>query len=166
MKWHIRNVELSDANEIINILNPIIESGFFTVLDKPFTLEAERAFISNFPSRGVFHVAAEKNERNIVGFQTVEPFASYSSFFDHVGIIGTYVHLSYQQQGISSQLFQATFKAMRQKGYEKVFAYVRSDNPNALSTYQKQGFGIVGTAKKHAKINDKYVDEIMIERFL
>lgn len=55
---------------------------------------------------------------------------------------------------------------MPHQGYEKLFAYVRSDNPNALITYQSQGFSIIGTAKKHAKINGEYVDEIMIERFL
>lgn len=159
-------MERDDANDIINILNPIIESGSFTVLDKPFTLEAEHRFISSFPTRGVFHVAADESKHNIVGFQTIEPFASYSSFFNHVGIIGTYIHFDYQRQGISSQLFQATFEAIRQKGYEKVFAYVRSDNPTALTTHKKQGFSVIGTAKKHVKINNDYVDEIMIERFL
>lgn len=165
MKWHIRKVQLGDANAITDILNPIIESGAFTVLDKPFTLEAERAFIANFPKKGIFHVAVDKHH-SLAGFQTVEPFASYSSFFDHVGVIGTYVHLDHHRQGVASSLFKATFEAMRKKGYEKVFAYVRSDNSTALSTYQKQGFSIVGTAKQHAKIKGNYVDEIIIEKFL
>ena len=166
MKCHVRNVQLDDANEVINILNPIIESGAFTVLDKPFTVEAERAFISNFPAKGTFHVAEDTDNHSLVGFQTVEPFAAYSSFFDHVGIIGTFVHIDHQRQGVASSLFQATFQEMRQKGYEKIFAYVRSDNPTALSTYQRQGFSVIGTAKKQAKIKGTYIDEIMIERFL
>jgi RimJ/RimL family protein N-acetyltransferase len=36
----------------------------------------------------------------------------------------------------------------------------------ALATYLNQGFRVVGTAQRHARINDKYVDEIMIEMFL
>ena len=144
----------------------IIESGTFTILDEPFSLEAEREFISVFPEAGIFHIAVDENERHIAGFQTVEPFASYTRFFDHIGLIGTYVDLNALRQGVASSLFQATFVAMCQKGYEKVFAYVRGDNPTALSAYQKHGFSVVGTAKKHAKINERYVDEIIIERFL
>jgi len=55
---------------------------------------------------------------------------------------------------------------MQKHGYEKIFAYVRGDNPSALATYQKHGFEIIGTAKKHAKIDGKYIDEILIEKFL
>jgi RimJ/RimL family protein N-acetyltransferase len=54
----------------------------------------------------------------------------------------------------------------RRKGYEKIFTFVRADNPAALATYRKQGFTIVGTARRHAKINGAYVDEIIIELFL
>ncbi len=166
MKWLVRDVQLEDARAIVDILNPIIESGAFTVLDKPFSLDAEREFIANFPEEGIFHVAVDENEHCIAGFQTVEPFASYTRFFDHVGVIGTYVDLNALRQGVASSLFPATFAAMRQKGYEKVFAYVRGDNPTALSTYQKHGFSVVGTAQKHAKIGERYVDETIIERFI
>ena len=67
---------------------------------------------------------------------------------------------------MSKQLFKSTFEVAKQKGYEKLFAYVRSDNERALSAYLKQGFEIVGTAKKHAKVRGKYVDEVLIEKFL
>jgi RimJ/RimL family protein N-acetyltransferase len=51
-------------------------------------------------------------------------------------------------------------------GYEKIFTYVRGDNPAALVAYVKCGFRIVGTAQRHAKCAGRYVDEIIIERFL
>jgi len=35
-----------------------------------------------------------------------------------------------------------------------------------LATYLNHGFTIVGTARKHIKIQGNYVDEIMIERWL
>ncbi len=83
-----------------------------------------------------------------------------------MGVIGTFVSLSHRRQGIAKSLFQATFNACIDKGYEKIFAYVRADNQVALSTYLNQGFDIIGTARKHAKINGFYIDEIMIERLL
>lgn len=43
---------------------------------------------------------------------------------------------------------------------------MRADNAAALAAYLKQGFRIVGTAFRHAKINGHYVDEILIEKLL
>jgi RimJ/RimL family protein N-acetyltransferase len=63
-------------------------------------------------------------------------------------------------------LFEATCDTARQKGYEKIFTYVRSDNPGALMAYMKCGFRIVGTSMRQAKIGDRYVDEVIIEKFL
>ncbi|MDX2321599.1 MAG: GNAT family N-acetyltransferase [Moritella sp.] len=63
-------------------------------------------------------------------------------------------------------LFNSTFELARSKGYEKLFGYVRDDNKNALATYLKHGFEIIGIAKKHAKIRGKYVDEVLIEKWL
>ena len=96
----------------------------------------------------------------------MEPFASFTHAFDHVGVLGTYVDLQYRRQGIATQLFPATFAAAVRKGYGKMFTYVRSDNPAALQTYLRQGFRIVGTARRHARIGGSYVDEIIIERLL
>ena len=162
----VREAEVSDALGIINILNPIIEEGRFTILDKTFSLKEEEAFIRQFPTRGVFQVAVLEQCNTVVGFQNVEPFATYSSAFDHVGVIGTFVDSQFRRQGIAKQLFQATFYSAKDKGYEKLFAYVRGDNDRALSTYLNHGFEVIGTAKSHAKMRGKLIDEILIEKFL
>lgn len=162
----IRDVRIEDAEGIVAILNPIIAARCYTAFDTPLTVEQQRAFIEQFPERGVFHVAVDEEEQRIVGLQDVSPFADYTNAFDHVGVIGTYVDLSRHRKGIAAWLFAATFGAARRKGYEKLFSYVRSDNAAGLRTYLGQGFRIVGTAERHAKIDGRYVDEILIERFI
>ena len=162
----IRRATPDDAEAIARILNAIIETRVYTALDTPFTVEQERAFIERFPSRGVFHVAVEPPDDRVVGFQNVEPFATYTHAFDHVGVIGTYVDLDRRREGIASRLFDRTFSVARVKGYEKLFAFVREDNPAALATYLRQGFVVIGTARRHARIDGRYVDEVMIERAL
>lgn len=160
----VREAKLEDAQGILNILNPIIETKKYSVMIKAFTLEEEINFIKNFPERGIFHVAT--NEDNVVGFQVVEPFSTLTAAFDHVGIIGTYINLTLRGQGIAKKLFEATFTKAKERGFEKLTAYVRADNPVALKTYQAQGFEIIGVAKRQAKINHIYIDEIFIEKFL
>ena len=166
MSLKIRAVAIDDAQGIIDVLNPIIIEARYTILDQTFTVKEEKAFIESFPERGVFSVAVNETTNQLLGFQNVEPFASYTKAFDHVGIIGTYVDANSRGQGVAKRLFDYTFKAAEAKGYEKLFAYVRADNERALAVYLKQGFEIVGTAKKHGKIGDQYFDEILIEKFL
>jgi L-amino acid N-acyltransferase YncA len=160
----IRDATPGDAEAIAGILNPIIVSGLYTALDTPFSVADERAFIERFPARGVFHVALIDGE--VVGFQNVSPFATYTAAFDHVGVIGTYVSLERRRTGIGGRLFAATFAAARRQRFEKLFAFVRSDNPAALDAYRRHGFDVIGTARRHAKIAGRYVDEIMIETWL
>ena len=163
---HIRDAAPADAEGILAVLNPIIAARLYTVLDTPFTVDAERDFIRAFPARGVFHVAEDSETGRIVGLQNVEPIASYTAAFDHVGSIATYVDLGRRREGIATRLFQATFAAAMRKGFEKTFTFVRGDNPAALSTYLRHGFRVIGAAERQAKIDGRYIDEILIEKWL
>ena len=166
MALHIRDVDAADAAAVVDILNPIIRTGLYTVLDTPFTVAAERDFIAGFPARGIWKVAVDDDNGRIVAFQVLEPFASYTHAFDHVGTLGTYVDLARRGEGIAARLFDATFTAARANGYEKLFTFVRADNPAALHTYKRHGFTVIGTAARQARIAGRYVDEILIERWL
>jgi L-amino acid N-acyltransferase YncA len=160
----IRDVRQDDAAGIVAVFNPIIDARVYTVFDEPFTVDAERAYIAGFPTRGIWKVAIRESDDRLVGFQVVDPFGPYTRAFDHVGNIGTYVDLGVRRQGVARALFAATFADAPAKGYEKLFTFVRADNPIALATYRSQGFTIAGLAKRHAKIDGAYVDEILIER--
>jgi L-amino acid N-acyltransferase YncA len=160
----VRDVTPADAEGIVGILNPIIETRAYTVFDAPFTVDAERLYIERFPPRGIWKVAAGRSDGRVAGFQVLEPFGPYTQAFDHVGKVGTYVDLGQRRRGIAKALFAATFETARGKGYEKLFTFVRADNPAALATYQAHGFEVIGTARRHAKIDGRYVDEILIEK--
>jgi L-amino acid N-acyltransferase YncA len=166
MEILIRAAAPDDAAGIVAVFNPIIVSGRYTAFDTPFTVEEERAYIEQMSSRDIFHVAANQPDGRIVGFQSLSPFATYTQTFAHVGTLGTFVDINHQGQGIARKLFAATFTAARAFGYEKLFTYVRADNEKGLAAYLSQGFHIVGTAQRHAKVNGVYIDEIIIERFL
>jgi L-amino acid N-acyltransferase YncA len=162
----IRDVTVDDAEEILAILNPIIAARCYTAMDSEFTLEVERDFIRTFPESGTFLAAVDAELTRIVGFQNVSPFGTFTHAFDHVGVIGTYVDLELRRKGIATQLFAATYEAARHKGYEKFFSYVRADNEAALQTYLRQGFRSVGRAERQARIDGKYIDEVVIEKLL
>jgi L-amino acid N-acyltransferase YncA len=164
LPFTIRDARPDDAAAIVRVMNPIIAAGIYTAFDTPWTTDTEAEYIRAFPARGVFLVAISQADDRLVGFQSMEPFATYTRAFDHVGVLGTYVALDCRRQGIASQLFEATFVAAARKGYEKIFTFVRADNPAALETYIRQGFRAIGTARRHARIGGRYIDEIVIEK--
>lgn len=164
MELSIRDAEPADAQAIVGILNPIIEARVYTAFDTKFSVEAERDYIINLPPRGIWKVAVRSSDGKVIGFQILEPFATYTGAFDHVGTLGTYVDLALRRQGVASRLFAATFEAARRKGYEKIFTFVRADNAAALQAYLRQGFVVIGTARRQAKIDSRYVDEVLIEK--
>ena len=149
MELLVRPVHPDDAPAIIELLNPIIASGRYTVLDTPLTPECERQLIANYAPRGIFDVAVRPHDGRV---------------------IGTFVDLALLRQGIGRRLSEATMREARGKGYEKLFSYVRADNPAALAFYQGLGFEIVGTARRQARIatrhSVRYIDEIIIECFI
>jgi L-amino acid N-acyltransferase YncA len=166
MELTVRDVVPADAESVVRILNPIIEARIYTAFDTPFSVEAERDYLRNFPRRGIWKVAIRGSDGRLVGFQVMEPFATYTTAFDHVGTLGTYVDLECRRQGVAGRLFEATFEAALEKGYEKISTFVRADNPAALQTYLGQGFRVMGTALRHARIDGRYIDEIFIEKVL
>ena len=166
MPLEIRDARPDDAEAVVRILNPIIAAGVYTVFDTPFTADAEREYIRNLTPRSIFHLAVSQPDNDVVGFQTMEPFAGYTHAFDHVGIVGTYVDLDRRRQGIATRLFEATFAAAVAKGYEKIFTFVRADNSAALQAYLRHGFHIIGTAGRQARVRGKYIDEVIIEKHL
>ena len=162
----IRAATPDDAEGIVAVLNPIVAARVYTVFDAPFSVDAERDYIARFPAGGIFHVAVDAADGRIVGLQNMEPVAPYTSAMDHVASCGTYVDLSRRRQGIATALFTASLAAATAKGYEKIFTMVRADNPAALQTYLRQGFVTIGVARRHAKIDGAYVDEMLIEKLL
>jgi L-amino acid N-acyltransferase YncA len=156
---HVREVCLDDVDAIVALLNPIIETGCYTVLDTPVTVESEREFIAHFPARGIFHVAERRSDGKVVGVQTVEPYRGYTHAFDHVGEIGTFVDLAERHKGIGRRLADVAFEAARRKGYEKLYTVVRADNEQALGFYLSLSFCVVDKAKKQAKIGNRSIDE-------
>ncbi len=165
MPMLIREVRPDDAEAILAILNPIIESGAYSALDTPFTVAAEREFIQSFPRRGVFHLAEQSPQRRVVGFQTVEPFAAYTRAFDHVGVVATFVEMACRGRGVGRRLAEATLAGPAQR-VRKALHLCGADNTDALRFYRGLGFRVVGTAERQARISGKYVDEVIVEKFL
>jgi len=164
MDTTIRPVREDDADPIVDLLNPIIMAGGYTIMAGPLSVEEQIEFIRGFPERGVYHVAI--SDEVVVGIQDVAPISADVGAFGHVGEISTFVALNAGRRGIGSALCRATFRAAREQGFRKLRATIRADNPGAIAFYLSRGFEVIGIAREHAFIDGRYVDEVLAERFL
>ncbi len=164
MQISIRREKETDADAIVTLLNPIIQAGIYTAMTEPFTAADQLDFIRNFPERGIYHIALNADLKPL-GIQDVMPISN-SAVFKHVGEISTFVALNSQRQGVGQSLCQATFETAKELGYLKLRATVRGDNPHALAFYQSQGFELIGVAHQHAFLHGRFVDEVLLEKFL
>ena len=160
----IRPVALDDAKGVLEVLNSVVREQKYSSFDRILTVEEERQFIASLGERSGFFVA--ELDGRILGFQTIEPFATHTSAMDHVGIIGTFVHADFRGQGIGRRLAKASFKFAWEKGYQKAVIYVRASNRAAQKFYWELGFVPKGTLEKQVKIGEEYDDEVFMEMFL
>jgi L-amino acid N-acyltransferase YncA len=158
----VRRDSIEDAARMADVLNNVIAAGRYTALAGYWTAEAELAFLQSFlgPRSQVF--IAEVAGR-IAGFQSIEPFVSYTATMAHVAQCGTYVHADFRRQGIGKRLAETTFDFARTHGYEKVVIYVLAGNEGGLAYYRSLGFEPLGVLKHQTKIDGVYHDEVFME---
>ena len=164
MQTNIRKASIADAEAISSIWEVICAERKFTAINKPFTPQQEREYISSLSDReGIFIAELEKQ---IIAFQSLDLWVDFTDSFDHVGSIGTFILPKWRRFSIGSQLSNFTFKFARLNGYRKLVIYVRAQNTGALNFYKSLGFNKKGVLTEQVKIDGKYEDEIFMEIFL
>jgi RimJ/RimL family protein N-acetyltransferase len=86
----------------------------------------------------------------------------------HIAYIwGVYLRKNYRGKGISLKLMEALLNEIaKNKEIEKINLNVNTSRLSAVKLYEKLGFEIVGTLHKEMKVNGKYIDEHVMEKFL
>jgi L-amino acid N-acyltransferase YncA len=162
----VRRATPDDAAAISAILNAAIADGRHSLLDTPFSVAEERRYIAGFPAGGVL-VVAELPGAGVVGFQSLEPYASFGTHaFDHVLTMGTYVDGSYRRCGIGRLLARHSLEAARLASCTRVLTEIRADNDVSLCFYSALGFTVVGVAHELAHLGGRLVDVVFVERRL
>jgi ribosomal protein S18 acetylase RimI-like enzyme len=158
----IRRATIADATQVAAVLNAVIAEGRYTLFDKPFSDEDERAFIASLGDRAALHVAVV--DEVIVGVQCVDRFASYADSVGHIAHVGTWLLPNFRGQGIGKQLWTESLAFARRCAYRKAVISVLAHNDRALRFYRSIGFTDIGVARDHVQLNGTFYDEIFMER--
>jgi GNAT superfamily N-acetyltransferase len=160
----IRRATVDDAQGVVDVINSIIEEGGVTSLYPVLTVEQEVTYIEGLDTRSALFVAEVSGE--ILGVQSIEPYASYTHAMDHVASIGTYVYRNFRRRGVGRRLFETTLGFARKQGYEKIVILVRVGNSVAQTFYRKLGFIPKMMLERQLKIGGRYDDEVWMDLFI
>ncbi len=88
------------------------------------------------------------------------------TLYRHVGEVGLWVLKPYRRQGVGRRLMEWMLSWADQSGLEKVILNVFATNHAALALYANLGFVEEGRRARQFKVEDGYVDEILMAYFL
>ncbi|MBZ4683211.1 MAG: acetyltransferase, family [Fusobacteriales bacterium] len=167
LNYTIKQTEIKDANAIIDYLYTIAgESNTITFSQSEMTLTVEKEieFIkTTINSKNNLMLIAKQNNE-IISLLTV--FSSSKPRLSHVGEIGISVLKKYWNKGIASNMFNEMFKWVENSNLSKLSLRVREDNIYAIKLYKKYGFEQEGLLKNDFLLNNKYYNNIIMEKIL
>jgi len=84
----------------------------------------------------------------------------------HTAYIATILTKEYRRLGIGSEMMKIASEKAKEKGIKKLCLSVFSSNTNAINFYKEFGFVTEGVLKKQFIIDEKYVDEVYMAKWL
>ncbi len=162
----IRWVKLSDAPQLVAFKKAVTSESPFLVTypDEVEDVFEARRFISIYltDDRRIFLVAEYQGE--IVGMITLA--GSSKRKILHKAELGISVRKPYWGKGIGSMLMNEALRIAKEKGFKKIQLEVMENNERAIKLYEKFGFELEGRKKKAIRLNDSYIDLLVMGKWL
>ena len=115
-------------------------------------------------SQGNILILVAEDQEQLVGFLIGERGVRSRNRHRFSLMIG--ILQAWTSQGIGTQLFLAMEDWAREQGILRLELTVATHNQAAVALYQKRGFAIEGTMKHTMFIDEDYIDEYVMAKFL
>jgi len=164
----IRTAKLEDALSILHIQKEVVSEGnFLTTVSEEFnkTVEQQRDWIDKILQNDKESMLIAETPKEIVGWIV---FLSPNRIkLSHTGSIGMMIKKDFRSMGIGKLLMKGMLDWAEQNPFiEKVSLGVFSTNERAIALYKSMGFIKEGRKVKEFKINDEYIDDILMYKLV
>jgi L-amino acid N-acyltransferase YncA len=152
-----------DAAAIAAIYNEGIAERIATFETEPRTAEQITAQLvdkgDHFPT-----LVAEREGR-VVAWAGAGPYRArpaYAGVAEH----SVYVSRSARGNGAGRIVLEALCRAYAERGFWKIVSRIFPENTASLALHERCGFRVVGTYKRHGKLEGQWRDCVIVERLL
>ena len=153
----------ADAAAIARIYNQGIEDRIATFETEPRTPEQIAALLrekgDRYPTivvEGASSIAAW------AGASSYRPRAAYAGIADH----SVYVDREWRGRGVGRIALEALFPEYERRGFWKLSSRIFATNAASIALHERCGFRIVGTYRRHAKLDGTWMDCVIVEKLL
>ena len=164
----LRHILKEDLDDIWDNYNEVIDEGiyqpsFTKVLDKFEKISWYNELIG-FGSLCVVAELQGKDESTVIGQCTIHHDEWEAS--EHVGLLGIIIQKKFRNLGLGRQLMEFAMKESYKSGKRKIVLGTLISNTRAIQLYEKLGFRQIGIRQKQFLMNKKYIDELLMEKWL
>ncbi len=160
IEFRVRPARQSDLSGILGVLRQVAEKRTYIVAESVAQeLDHERELLrrDDVESR-VFFVATVSEE--VVGWVHLQ--SPQIEKLAHTAELTMGVLEEYRGHGLGGHLLERGLEWAATQGYERVYQSVPSTNEGAIEFLEKHGWEVEAVREGHYKIDDEYVDEVMM----
>ncbi|MET0851526.1 MAG: arsinothricin resistance N-acetyltransferase ArsN1 family A [Candidatus Rokuibacteriota bacterium] len=159
----VRDAVAADAAAICEIYNQGIEDRIATLETELRTPDERRAWLA---ARGPRHpVLVAVAAGPVVGWASLNAFNPRPAY-DHVADLSVYVERAWRGRGVGRRLLERLIEAGRALGYHKLVLSAFPWNGAGVALYERMGFQRVGVYREMGRLDDRWVDTLIMEKLL
>jgi phosphinothricin acetyltransferase len=159
----VRPARTADNAQIAAIWNREVVAGTGITDTEPRTSAAQRAWLARHGPGAPVIVAAAGDE--ILAFGALAPYRSKAAF-RRTAEDSVYVRPDAQRRGLGGLILATLLDLAREHGYHSVVARVVADNHASRELHVRQGFRLVGIERETAFKHERWLDVVILQRFV
>ena len=158
-----RPATLDDAEAIALIYNQGIADRTATFETEPRSVEERRTWLRGLDDR--YPVVVVEAGGKVVGWAAAGAYRSRDCYRG-IGEASVYVHRDWRGQGVGSLLVAGLIADAERLGLWKLVSRIFVFNEASRALCRKHGFREVGIYEKHAKLDGRWIDCVIVERLI
>ena len=163
LELRARPAALDDAAAIAEIYNQGIADRTATFETEPRSAEERRAWLRGLADRYPA-VVVEAGDK-VVGWGAAGAYRPRDCYRG-IGEASVYVHRDWRGQGVGSLLLGALIGEAERLGLWKLVSRIFVFNEASRALCRKHGFREVGIYEKHARLDGRWIDCVIVERLI
>ena len=159
----IRTAIADDAAAIAENYNQGIEDRVATYETSRRSAEDQQAWLQSIAGRYPAIVAQADGE--IIGWAGAGPYRDRQCYRG-IGEFSMYVRREWRRRGVGDLLLAGLIREAERLGLWKLLSRIFPFNEASRALCRKHGFREVGVYEKHARLDDRWLDVVIVERLI
>jgi len=159
----IRTARVDDAAVIAEIYNQGIEDRVATYETRRRSAEDQRAWLQSIA--GHYPAVIAQIDDEIIGWAGAGPYRDRECYRG-IGEFSMYVRRHWRRRGVGDLLLAGLITEAERMGLWKLLSRIFTFNEASRTLCRKHGFREVGVYEKHARLDDRWLDVVIVERLI